>query len=111
MKRGLEKSVIEIRAMIELLTNDFKKAPNLMFFPSKAFLNHFPFSWDKKFSRARFKIVPTVLAGDQDISLKSLPKHHFGGTWEAIAISTRNISQWTISSETQITINYEIALR
>ena len=82
-----------------------------MFFPSKAFLNHFPFSWDKKFSRARFKIVPTVLAGDQDISLKSLPKHHFGGTWEAIAISTRNISQWTISSETQITINYEIALR
>ena len=51
------------------------------------------------------------MAGDQDISLKSLPKHHFGGTWEAIAISTRNISQWTISSETQITINYEIALR
>ena len=67
--------------------------------------------WGKKLSGTQFWILQTVLAQDQDISLKSLPKHHLGGTWEASAISTRNISQFTISSETQIIVTSAIAFR
>ena len=74
------------------------------------FLSLFYMTVTKKLSGAQFRIPQTVLARDQDISLKSLPKHHFGGTWEASAISRRNISQLTILSETQIILSLAIAL-
>ena len=78
------------------LFNSFNEGQRLNL---KYFLSLFYVTVTKKLSGTQFRILQTVLAGDQDISLKSLPKHHFGGTWEASAISTTDISQLTISSE------------